>query len=97
MFLASMKWEPAFISKGFTYWKRGPKTFKKHEVSDCHCDAIDALVVLPRCMKDVGDLHNASREGTQLRNAVSGSSECFLTREGCFVREAKIMKELSRG
>ena len=29
-FLASTKGEPAFIPKGFTYWKEGPKAFKKH-------------------------------------------------------------------
>ena len=53
-FLASTKRELAFISKGFTYWKEGPKAFKKHQGSDCHREAVDGLVVLPRCMKDIG-------------------------------------------
>ena len=44
-FLASTKREPAFVSKGFTYWKEGPKAFKKHQESDCHREAVDALVV----------------------------------------------------
>ena len=47
-FLVSTKREPAFVLKGFTYWKEGRKAFKKHQGSDCHRDAIDALVVLQR-------------------------------------------------
>jgi len=29
-FLASAKREPAFISRGFTYWKEGTSAFKKY-------------------------------------------------------------------
>ena len=58
-FLASTKRDSAFISKGFTYWKEGPKAFKKHQGSDCHREAVDALVVLPQCTKDVGELQSA--------------------------------------
>jgi len=35
-FLASMKRDSVFIFKGVTYWKEGPKVFKKHQGSDCH-------------------------------------------------------------
>ena len=41
-FLVSTKREPAFIFKGFTYWKEGPKAFKKHQGSDCHHEVMDA-------------------------------------------------------
>ena len=58
-FLASTKREQAFISKGFTYWKEGPKAFKQHRGNDCHREAVDALVVLPQCTKDVGELMSA--------------------------------------
>ena len=37
--LASKKLDSAFISKSFTYWKEGPKAFKKHQGSDCHREA----------------------------------------------------------
>ena len=60
--LASTKGEPAFISKGFTYRKEGPKAFKKHQGSDCHREAVDALIVLPRCTKDVGELQLSQLE-----------------------------------
>ena len=67
-FLASTKREPAFVSKGFTYWKEGPKAFKKHQGSDCHREAVDALVVLPRCTKDVGDLLSSEHQAEKTRN-----------------------------
>ena len=34
--LKSLKRDPAFNSKGFTYWKDGTTAFKKHQTSDCH-------------------------------------------------------------
>ncbi len=67
-FLASAKREPAFISKGFTYWKEGPKAFKKHQGSDCHREAVDALVVLPQCTKDIGELQSAEHQAEKARN-----------------------------
>ena len=67
-FLASTKSEPAFISKGFTYWKEGPKAFKTHQGSDCHREAVDALVVLPQCTKDVGELQSAEHEAEKAQN-----------------------------
>lgn len=47
-FLTSSKREPAFITKGFTYWKEATTAFKKHEASDCHREANEAVVVLPK-------------------------------------------------
>ena len=67
-FLSSTKRDSAFISKGFTYWKEGPKAFKKHQGSDCHREAVDALVVLPRCTKDVGELQSAEHRAEKARN-----------------------------
>ena len=67
-FLASTKREPAFTSKGFTYWKEGTKAFKKHQACDCHREAVDALVVLPRCTKDVGELQSAEHQADKARN-----------------------------
>ena len=34
--LASTKKDPAFLTKGFTYWKEVTTAFKKHEASQCH-------------------------------------------------------------
>ena len=67
-FLVIMKGESAFISNGFTYWKKGPKVFKKHQGSDCHREDVDALVVLPRYTKDVGELQSAEHQAKTTRN-----------------------------
>ena len=55
-FLTSSKREPAFISKGFTYWKEATSAFRKRQESDCHRDANEAVVVLPKQTGDIGEL-----------------------------------------
>ena len=55
-FLSSTKRDPAFISKGFTYWKEATGAFKKHQESRCHREATEALVVLPKHVSDVGEV-----------------------------------------
>ena len=35
----STKWEPVFVSKGFSNWKKALKNFQIHEGSDCHNEA----------------------------------------------------------
>ena len=67
-FLVSTKRDSAFISKGFKYWKEGPKSFKKHQGSDCHREAVDAIIVLPRCTKDVGELQSVEHRAEKTRN-----------------------------
>ena len=54
-FLASTKRDPAFISRGFTYWKEGTSSFKKHTTTECHREAVEALIVLPQCCKMSGN------------------------------------------
>ena len=55
-FLTSTKREPAFISKGFCYWKEATSAFKKHEASECHREGTEAIIVLPKeIIGDVGD------------------------------------------
>ena len=45
-----------FISAGFTNWKDATSIFRKHEGSECHRAAVEAIVVLPRTTRDVGEL-----------------------------------------
>ena len=45
--LSSHRREPAFITSGFTNWKEVNKGFSKHQTSDCHKEAIQALCLLP--------------------------------------------------
>ena len=62
-FLASTKREPAFVSRGFTYWKEATTAFKKHQSSDCHKEATEAIVSLPQQVRDIRELlSDAHRE-----------------------------------
>ena len=53
--MASTKRDPAFLSKGFTYWKEATSSFKKHQASGCDHEATEALIVLPKQIHDVGE------------------------------------------
>ena len=39
--------ETAFVSKRYSYWKEATIVFRKHQTSDCHCEAMEELLVLP--------------------------------------------------
>ena len=45
--LSSHRRDLAFITKGFTNWKEANKGFSKHQSSDCHKEAIEAMCLLP--------------------------------------------------
>lgn len=68
-FLASTKRDPAFVSKGFTYWKEATIAFKKHPASDRHREATDALVLLPvQVLGDVGELLSREHQKERATN-----------------------------
>ena len=89
-FLASTRRDSAFISKGFTYCKEGPKAFKKHQESECHREAVDALIILPHCTMDVGEQASVQH---QVEKAVNREmlllvlqNVRFLVRQGLRIR-----------
>lgn len=47
--------EQAYISKGFSTWKKAPKCFSSHQESACHLAASAYHFVVPQC-PDVGEL-----------------------------------------
>ena len=90
-FLTSCKREPAFISKGFIYWKEATTAFKKHQSSDCHKEATEALVILPQQIKgDIGEvLSNKHREEKALNRKmflIILQNLSFLARQGLPLR-----------
>ena len=89
-FLASTKREPAFISRGFTYWKESTSAFRKHAASDCHREAVEALAVLPSSTKDVGELHSAQHAVEKAKNRkmflLMLTNVQFLARQGLTLR-----------
>ena len=44
------------VHAGFKYWKEAT-TFQKHQASDCHREANEAIIVLPKS-GDIGELLN---------------------------------------
>ena len=89
-FLASTKRDPAFISAGFTYWKEAVTACKRHMNSVCHREAIEAVVLLPRQVQDVGELLDASTQNEKALNRVMFKrilqNLCFLARQGLAFR-----------
>ena len=55
-FLISTRREPSFVSLGFSNWKVATTAFRKHQASECHKEATEALVALPKQVCDVGEL-----------------------------------------
>ena len=47
--------EAAFISEGFSNWKKNTIKFSSHEGSRCHKEAVLKLISLPSTMKDIGE------------------------------------------
>jgi len=55
--LASKKCDPAFTSRGFTYWKEATTVFEEHQGSASHHGAVEALVLLPSQIQgDIGEM-----------------------------------------
>ena len=67
-FFSSKKREPTFISKGYTYWKEATTAFKKHQTIDCHREAVEMLLVLPQCTKDIAELQSTEHAAQKTLN-----------------------------
>ena len=53
-FLSSTRRDQAFVSRGFVYWKEATIDFRKHQTSDCHKEATQAIASLPKEVRGVG-------------------------------------------
>ena len=85
--LASTKKDPAFLIKGFTYWKEATTAFQKHQASMCHKEATEALIHLPQQVQgDIGELLNKEHLAAKAHNRkmflVILESIRFLARQG---------------
>ena len=47
--------DPSFLSKGFSNWKNGTESFKRHEKSKCHSEAVEVMVILPKATQNIAD------------------------------------------
>lgn len=55
----------AFISRGFSNWKDALASFRKHEESKCHKEAVDRVLVIPSTCKDCSSM--LSNEHTKIK------------------------------
>ena len=66
--LASTRRDPAFLSKGFTYWKEATTAFKKHQASQCHKEVNEAINLLPQQVHDIGELLSQKHSDQKVQN-----------------------------
>ena len=60
--LKSYNKDDSFLSRGFMNWKDATASFRKHEQSKCHKDAVQVMIVLPKTTRNIGDtLSNENR------------------------------------
>ena len=89
-FLTSSRREPAFISKGFTYWKEATSAFRKHQACDCHHEANEAIIVLPKQILDVGEILSEENKAEKAMNRKAFltilQNLAFLARQGLPLR-----------
>ena len=72
-FLTSSKRDPAFISKGFTYWKEDISAFKKHQISATHREATEAVVTLPKeILGDIEEVISSAQKKKRKRRKQKG-------------------------
>jgi len=63
-----------YILTGFSNWKDAGRCFRQHEMSDCHPEAIEKVVTLPKVTKDVGEMLSKANMKEKEDNR-----ECLLT------------------
>lgn len=67
-FLTSTKRDPAFLTKGFTYWKEANSAFDKPQTSNCHREANEAIVLPKRVCGDISELLSTQQQEVKATN-----------------------------
>ena len=67
-FLASRKRDPAFITKGITYWKEATSAFKKHQLTDCHREATQVVIFQPKEIRPIDEMLNEQHKAEKAVN-----------------------------
>ena len=76
--------ELAFISEGFSNWKKAVTRFKEHQLSDCHKLAIDYQMNFPITCGNVLEMSNDAAKKTMESNRI------------CFIKVIESLQYLSR-
>ena len=92
MSLSASNVDGAFLSSGYTNWKDATVSFRKHESTECHRAATEAVVTLPSQVGDIGEslskqLSEDKADNRALLLKILGNA-CFLARQGLAFRGA---------
>ncbi|KAI6654469.1 hypothetical protein LOD99_865 [Oopsacas minuta] len=71
--MTAKKADTSFTQKGFSYWKGATIAFKEHASSDCHKEAVEVSIIIPRSCSDVGEMLSSSHSHQKKDNR-----ECLL-------------------
>ena len=78
------------MTRGFSNWKDGTISFKKHELSSSHREAVDMIINIPATTKNIGELlsqqHAISKEQNREALYQIFVSIKFLCRQGLALR-----------
>lgn len=89
--------EKAFISTGYSNWKKALLRFKEHQSSECHNVAVHYEMVIPKTQPDIAEITNAAIKKTRLENrqcfAKVIESLQYLARQGIAIRGTEDDKE----
>ena len=67
--LRSSTKDQAFLRKGFSNWKDGPESFRRHEESKCHKEAYEMIVTIPKTVGNIGDMLSSIHRQTLQENS----------------------------
>ena len=73
-FLVSTKLQPSFVSKGFNNWKEATTSFSKHQTSNCHREACEAMLSLPNQI--IGNIQEVL--SNEVKEQKAGNRRMFL-------------------
>jgi len=78
------------VTNGYCNWKDATLAFRKHKLSKAHCEAVEAIVTLPKITSDLGQLlsstHKREKENARDMLMITLSSIRYLARQGLALR-----------
>lgn len=60
--------DDAFVTRGFHNWKLATTSFRQHETSACHKQAVERVFTLPATTRDIGETLSTAHAQDKLEN-----------------------------
>ena len=88
--LLTKQYEHMQVTKGFSNWKDATISFRNHQASACHREAVEVVITIPSTTQDIGEQlsHQHAAQKQQSRHALHQILTCvrFLGRQGLALR-----------